>query len=117
MSLDFNYSEVADKSFIWDENDMMRGECESIIWHTMFLGINKITEDTYRDFYTRYLMLRIAQGMPEPYFTLKDVRGMIGLHTNASSITVAQFKKRIIENLTKTVDARLNKELNDLGIL
>jgi hypothetical protein len=116
MSLDFNYAKCDDK-VLWDENDRMRPEVESIIWHTMFLGQNKITEENWRTFYCRYVSYRIANGQGEPYFSLADVKGMIGLHTNASTITEAAFKKDLVESLIKTAQAEVDKQLNDLGIL
>jgi len=117
MSLDFNYAQC-DEKVLWDENDRMRPEVESIIWNTMFLGINKITEDNYRAFFVRYNMIGMARSNNfVPYFNLSDVKGMIGLHTNASTKSETVFKKECTEALQKRAEEFLNGELNALGLL
>lgn len=116
MSLDFSYGDVADQSVMWDENNRMKPEVESLIFNTMTIGINKITADNYQTFYVRYCMYYASKGY-ETFYDLAFVKSMIGLHTNASPISDAQFKKQCIENLVSVANLKLNKELNAMGIL
>lgn len=92
MSLNWNAKDAEN----W--NKVSDGAKESLIFHTMFLGINRVTEDNYRDFYRRYIQFNRAQGYEEPYYlTAEDVHNAIGLHTNASPITPAAWRKKLAE--------------------
>ena len=92
MSLNWNAKDAEN----WDK--ISDGAKESLIFHTMFLGINHIKEDNYRDFYKRYVQLQHANGW-EPYLTPEDVHNAVGLHTNASRITPAAWRKKLNESL------------------
>lgn len=116
MSLDFSYGDVVDQSVMWDENDRMKPEVESLIFNTMTIGINKLTADNYRTFYTRYCMYYASKGY-ERFYDLAFVKSMIGLHTNASTITDAAFMKLCATNLIEAAQRQTDSELNSLGIL
>lgn len=105
MSLDYNYANVANKDeVIWDENDRMRPEVESMIFATMAVGINKITAENYEEFWKRYAKWSWVCGNA-PFFDMAWVQKMIGLHTNASTITTAAFNKKLIERLDYRADS------------
>ena len=64
----------------------------------MRTGISKITESNYYNYWKRYHFLQKKEGVNyykgKPcYLQLKDVRKMIGLHTNADSKTLTKFLK------------------------
>lgn len=95
MSLNWN----AQDSENWDK--LHDGAKESIIFHTMLVGINKITEDNYQEFYKRYVQLNRSNGwdLKDNYLTPEDVHNAVGLHTNASTLTQAAFRKKLTESL------------------
>jgi hypothetical protein len=94
MSLNWNAKDAEN----WDK--IHDGAKESLIFHTMFLGINRITEENYKDFYKRYVQLNRANGWDEPhYLTPEDVHNAVGLHTNASTLTPAAWRKKLNESL------------------
>lgn len=108
MSLDFSYANVQNSDEVmWDENDRMKPEIESIIFATMAVGINKITEDNYVIFFHRYCKYQISNGYGDPFFSLADVKSVIGLSTNASTKTDASFNKWLLDNLQRKADLYL----------
>lgn len=94
MSLNFDYSGISAISQLLENYP---NEVESVIWHTMSLGINTLPNDAAVDkFYTRYVMKQMAEGVKAPDFlSYNDVWMMKGLKTNASSITDAAFSRQI----------------------
>ena len=77
------------------------GAKESVIFHTMFLGINRITEENYQEFYKRYVQLQRANGWDndELYLKPEDIHNAVGLSTNASTFTPAAWRKRLTDSL------------------
>lgn len=87
-----------------EEQFKIKGRIEAIIFATMITGIPNITEDNYEQFYNRLHLVETIHGS----FFLKTVRGkhvadpirkeeikaMIGLKSNASTLTKSQFLKR-----------------------
>lgn len=92
MSLNWNAKDAENWHKLED------GHKESIIFHTMFLGINRITEENYQEFWKRYVQLNHANGW-DNYLTPEDVHNAVGLHTNASPITPAAWRKKLNESL------------------
>ena len=76
----------------------------ALIMGTMSVGLNSITENNWKEFYTRCYMIERIHGTwrynskGEP-ITVKpeEVKEHIGLGTNASRYTNAEFKKSIDE--------------------
>lgn len=100
MSLDFNGwgNWAGEESDFFDpETDQMRPETESVIFHTMFVGINSITEQTVDEFWNRSLLFARIHGN-EPFFKRDLVTKMVGLHTNASPFTRAAFNKAMLQH-------------------
>tara|TARA_B110000503_G_C7106067_1_gene395966 strand:- start:269 stop:661 length:393 start_codon:yes stop_codon:yes gene_type:complete len=79
-----------------------------MIMLTMTIGMRDITDKNWEQFYNRiYTWERIVgvqfyhrkrNKMTPMYITKDDVKRMIGLHTNASTMTPAQFKKHLWYN-------------------
>jgi len=96
MALTFDLRSVADFQSI--EPSLAR----DIIFQTMFVGINRITEDNYVEFYERLkagearfgITLFNASGDASIY-TLDVIKSFIGLKTNASKLTKAQWLKNL----------------------
>lgn len=78
---------------------------EMIIFATMFIGMFRITEENYVEFATRVhawettfgaMITRFGEnGRESRRITVADVKRRIGLHTNASTKTKAQFIKHL----------------------
>lgn len=101
MSLNWNITNVKD----WEEiiaDDDERVVLDTAIWLTVAVGMPQITEKNWRDFYVRvafyeklYGCMMVKNddgnliGVP---FTADNAERLIGLHTNASSLTESQFK-------------------------
>lgn len=87
----------------------------ALIWSTMSVGIRDITEKTIPEFYAR---LSVWESIVGPMFyeddengkttergvTLDDLRKRIGLHTNANSMTRAEWRKNIAAYLDRKAD-------------
>lgn len=99
MPLTFDWTDT-DLSVDDDEDKVL---AESAIWATMAVGINHITEANCLDFYKRVSMwekvigaYRFADsGKTSVYFTAEDIVRLIGLRTNASPKTKAQFYRSV----------------------
>lgn len=115
MSLDYSYKNVVDSdSVMWDEEDHMLPEVQSVIFATMATGIPFIKdEETAIKFYKRYVMSQYSNNYGEPFFDLPLVIKLVGLSTNASTFTDAEFNKRLLANLdrqARSVITRWNTE-------
>tara|TARA_R110001606_G_scaffold371834_1_gene528731 strand:- start:665 stop:1060 length:396 start_codon:yes stop_codon:yes gene_type:complete len=113
MPLNYDYRKV--KTTTWEPDGTFDKDGEpmgkmpdvlnSLIWITMSIGINSITEKTWKDFYTRMKLLGVDRNLlrrdEDGNYTIpisaQDVRDHIGLHTNASSKTKTQFLKQAYE--------------------
>lgn len=79
-----------------------------IIFLTMTIGMREITDKNWKQFYYRvYAWERIVgvqfykgntKKLIPMYITKDDVKRMIGLHTNAGTMTSTQFKKHLWYN-------------------
>jgi hypothetical protein len=120
MSLTYDYSAVRDSdTLMFDEDDRMKPESECIIFATIFIGINTITEANWQSFYLRLSMYENAHGslvrrvnddglLVDSFMSPEIVRAHIGLHTNARNLTMPQFKKRIVERLEEEAKRSLH---------
>ena len=71
---------------------------ERIILSTISVGIQDITEDTAKDFYVRlHLIERTFGKFGKEYICFEDVQRRIGLETNCTKRSTAEFKKMIID--------------------
>jgi len=113
MPLNYDYRKV--KTTTWEPDGTFDKDGEpmgkmpdvlnSLIWITMSIGMNSITEKTWKDFYTRMKLLGVDRNLlrrdEDGNYTIpisaQDVRDHIGLHTNASSKTKTQFLKQAYE--------------------
>jgi len=113
MPLNYDYRKV--KTTTWEPDGTFDKDGEpmgkmpdvlnSLIWITMSIGMNSITEKNWEDFYTRMKLLGVDRNLlrrdEDGNYTIpisaEDVRDHIGLHTNASSKTKTQFLKQAYE--------------------
>lgn len=105
MSLDWNIKEVADYDnvcFVGDGDERrLSAITESLIWRTMVVGLNEISEANFREFayrlnfYERLFGETIMEEGKKRFITLAEMRAHIGLRTNANRLTRAQWMKNI----------------------
>lgn len=117
MSLDFNLTRIADyDSLCFEEVDGVReikARTDAMIWSSMIVGIDKITSENCKEFYTRVAMYeRIFGPLVRSYVdgvrngipcTLEHVQQHIGMSTNADNLTALQFDKQIMKRLRREV--------------
>jgi len=118
-----NYEEICTRKLVeGDEGfnpkeDLYRTSdlAESLIWMCLFIGMREITEKNWEQFYNRTTILEATTGAyrnygkydengnrigQEPkYFTKDEIKSMIGLTTNATEMTKAEFYKNKIKDL------------------
>lgn len=90
---------------------------EALIWGTMHIGINSITEKNWQEFYNRINAwekllgpsLRLYDSKELRYITPLEVYMHIGLYTNASSLTRNEFNKKLFDNLERDNKNLINK--------
>ena len=107
MALNWDVSEVENHNELFKENGDMKSPYSSILLSTMSVGINRITQKNWEQFYKRINLLEKVFGCyhyinAEPnYITEEDVKRLIGLHTNAAPKTKNQFLKQFLIRLTQ----------------
>jgi hypothetical protein len=131
MSLDWSIENVENqRDLCWHKRDEKApdGEdlydlkvlTEALIHMTITVGMSKITEQNYEEFWSRVAMLeevhgpniirRTADGVESVYITLEDVKNHIGLHTNAAPMSRTKFNGDVINRLKRKVEDRKRKE-------
>lgn len=108
MALNYDLTKIKDYKKLWNkkgENSEMKEPYRTIIFCTMITGIREITEENSSNFYARISFIEKTQGSffykgKKPcYISENDIKRMIGLRTNASTLTRSQFIKRHTQNL------------------
>tara|TARA_R100001377_G_scaffold62327_1_gene38189 strand:+ start:54 stop:455 length:402 start_codon:yes stop_codon:yes gene_type:complete len=115
MPLNYNYGKVKVKTWEADGTFDKDGEplgrkpevLESLIWITMSVGMNSITEKNWIDFYTRMKLLGVDRNLlrkdKDGNYTVpisaEEVKDHIGLVTNADTLTKAEFFKRVYKSV------------------
>lgn len=109
MSLNWNIENVkAD----WKSDDVWP-ITDALIWATMSVGMNEITNSNWREFYSRAYMIQTIHGGwiiekgKTRFVTPKEVRDHIGLHTNATNHTAAKFKSNIDRRMREYANQQL----------
>tara|TARA_B100001059_G_C17482567_1_gene402392 strand:+ start:237 stop:629 length:393 start_codon:yes stop_codon:yes gene_type:complete len=118
-----NYEEICTRKLVeGDEGfnpnkDLYRTQplAEALVWMSLFVGMREITEKNWEQFYWRTRLLEVTTGAyrqtgtydddgkiihrEEQFFTKDEIKSMIGLSTNASEMTKAEFYKNKIKDL------------------
>lgn len=108
MPLNWDLAKVENWKQLFKEEDEqgdseMKNVHETILFHTMNVGMSSITEKNCKQFYDRVQMWEKMKGVRfytyeghKPIYTTKeDVQRMIGLETNASEFSKTEFLKRL----------------------
>ena len=109
MSLDYDTKDIKDYKDLWVPSTEGRVKLnqltETLIFATMTIGMGDITEDNWKEFYGRCVILEtgcyknmIPIDSMEPVWkwvlvSPEDIYKHIGLHTNAPSMTKVKFAK------------------------
>ena len=76
---------------------------DAIIWLTLVIGMDEITEDNKVEFYTRLKMYEGLSGSmftiegKEYFFYTQDIERRIGLSTNATRETFSAWTRRMLK--------------------
>ena len=105
MALTWNLTNCT-QSACWDKNDEMTPLANGLIWATMVVGLNEITETNLSEWCWRLnweirlrgtrAILRRANGKT---YSEADLRPFVGLNTNASRRTRKQYLASSIKHL------------------
>lgn len=123
MSLDFDVSTVKNYNVITsypspyqEGKSVWHPVTNALIWGTIAIGMNTITESNWEDFYNRLNIWEQCAGASltrgdnvppqKNYITPIEVYMHIGLHTNASSKTQAQFLKDCFETNKRYLETK-----------
>lgn len=124
MALHWSVSDVRDWKEIMDEDSGEYVFTEAMIWRTMTIGINQITEKNWQEVYKRCKLCDDLFGMmvfkrdPETkqkisQLTPEAIHRRIGLSTNASNMREAQFlnnmKKRVWDDVCRHASREITK--------
>jgi len=121
MPLNYDYRKV--KTTTWEPDGTFDKDGEpmgkmpdvlnSLIWITMSIGMSSITEKNWKDFYTRMKLIGVDRNLlridEDGNYTIpisaEEVRDHIGLMTNATTMTKAEFLKHAYSCTYRDVDA------------
>lgn len=106
------------------EQYQLKPEVECLIWLSMTCGYSEITEKNWEEVYQRVAIIETIIGgyrhtfdRHMVYFKPEEIRRCIGLKTNSTLMTTAQFNKQSATMLRRPVEATLRqykeKLLND----
>lgn len=106
MSLDWNLGKIDNFKEKCYNDDSLNPMTEALIFSTMIVGLNEISEKNVDEFYFRIAlfeslfttMLKTWEN-DEPvsvFIERDDIVNHIGLWTNASSMTNAQYRKHVL---------------------
>lgn len=103
MALNWELGEIANwKEVCRTENGTLAGITECLIWATMTVGLGRITASNAKKFHDRLHAWETAIGpfrSDDQHLTFDDVARHIGLRTNVSNLTNAQFRKKLMRSL------------------
>lgn len=105
MALHWNLK-ACDQTACWNKNDEMTPLAHGLIWATMVVGLNEITEKNIAEWCWRLnFEIRchgdraILRKVSSADYTEEDLRPFVGLNTNASKMTRKQYLAKIIRHL------------------
>lgn len=113
MSLDYNLKNIHNSgSVCFRDNGTMCPDTYHLIWATMALDLGKITKANIPEWMVRLRMLAIVDSENGIWDTISEevLTIHIGLSTNVSTCTRAQFKKKIIATVERNALNRVRDE-------
>lgn len=119
MALHFNFSNVADYQTVTaDPSDPEKWHpvADALVWLSMICGYNSITLKNVDKVITRIMAYQAVAGAylrhkgAPIYLTAEDVRRFVGMTTNASTMTDAQWQRHL-GKLATDYGHRLHRKL------
>ena len=112
MALNWNVSKVENfKTVCYNADGKVNGVTETLIWATMIIGMNGITEKNAEEFFFRISMREKLHGAlrrdwsgenpVDVFVTWDEVKTHIGLGTNATNMTRAKFIKHTVNQFER----------------
>ena len=120
MALRWNIEKVEGWKALADDAGE-RAITQAIVFHTMSIGINRITDENAEEVARR---IRMVESVHRPslmdengprWIDIKDIRRRVGLSTNASSITKRAFDARLKREWMEGVEQRVRHEIEEAG--
>ena len=110
MALSWDITEVKDYKTVTThptDSNKWHPVTESLVWASLAVGINHITEKNVHDFYVRVNMYEKLFGAylwnvekgSHQLFTLEDIQSHIGMRTNISNKTKSQFLQSLFNGV------------------
>ena len=107
MALNWNVGKVENfKTVCYNANGKVNVVTETLIWATMIIGVNGITEKNAEEFFFRISLREKLHGAlrrdwsgenpVDVFVTWDEVKTHIGLGTNATNMTRAKFIKHTV---------------------
>ncbi len=124
MSLDYDFSECVGRED-WSARD--QDILDNLIWGTITVGLDRITEDNLSEWLLRMRMARANnlaafqmkyQNETGYYIQLVHLRKFIGMRTNATELTRSKWLKKLMERIVRSEASsfeRQKKELTTAG--
>lgn len=103
MSLDWDVSKVKDFETVTtvkkQDGEFWAPQTEALVWHSMVCGFNEISDKNWKHIWNRIRVWEKVKGpmMYQVPLTEEDVQKHIGMRTNASRKTLAQFTKDLMD--------------------
>lgn len=113
MSLDYNLNNITNSGSVCFQDDgMMRVDTFNLIWASLAVDLGKITKANIPEWMVRLRMLAIVDSENGIWDTISEevLTIHIGLSTNVSSCTRAQFKRKIIATVERNALNRVRDE-------
>jgi hypothetical protein len=125
MSLDYDYSAVEDKTAILDDAGggmvTLKPHLEAAIWALLSVSMTEITTANLHEVYQRIHMYEHARGamrkrvddndqIKPQYFTAAELKTLVGLRTNVSTKTRAQFNAYLVKLLADDAKSDWDRE-------
>lgn len=119
MALHFNFSKVADYETVTidpTDADKWHPVADALVWLSMICGYDRITLKNVRMVIARIMSYQAVtgaylshKGVPV-YITAEDIRRFVGMTTNASTMTDAQWQRHL-GKLATDYGHRLHRKL------
>lgn len=106
MALNWNIDQIKDFKTVCYRDGQMRSLTDQLIWATMLVDLNEITDKNIDDWLARmHICSRVygTAGAEDVYehITREQLESHIGLRTNASKKTFKQFMKKVTLRLER----------------
>lgn len=122
MSLDFNTSKIQPlengKDPVRDSQGHLTGLAQTVIFMSMFVDLGSITDTNVDEFHKRASIyeqtlgaLRKDKGGEDKYLTREEIASFIGLTTNVTNKSYANWKRKMGQTLFERAEQAFNRSV------